>query len=324
MVDREDRLPRAGLHEVDPREIWPDEAADFTPWLANNLGALHQRLGFELLNPTTEVRIGNVKADIVAVSPGGAAVIENQLEPSDPKHLGQLLTYVSGRDDVSVAIWVASRFKPEHRKALGRLNEWSPAKIDFYGVEVAAIQIGDSEVVSDFRPVAFPQDWDRHRRSGSVHRSATARHRSFFDDLLSALSPSGAVRVIGSDHDLRRLRWAGDPVCATYRAQFLRRDYVSVALVIELESLSDTKFTFDRLYEQRGRIESEIGAELQWSRQPGRRTSIIRWRGGGTIHGSEAELEQVSRWMHNSLARLRAVCSPRLDSILARLGVEVE
>ena len=312
---------------LDLRAIWPTEDDHFTRWLAKseNLALLAQELGLELRAAETQVRIGSFKADIVArSSDASAVVIENQLDDSDHKHLGQLLTYLAGLDDAAVAIWVARAFRSEHRRALDRLNDWSPTGMEFYGVELAAIKIGDSEVAPDFRPIAFPSDWDPHRERGSVDRSLVERYRAFFEGFLSEIACSGAVQVVHRSHDLRRLRWAEDPTCVTCQVQFLRRNRVSVALVIEVGSLDETKLMFDRLYEQRDQIEAEIGTELQWSKQPGRRTSIVRWRGPGDIHGSESELEAVSRWMRESLARLREVCNQHLDAIVATLGSEEE
>lgn len=216
MLDHADELLRERVQEVDPRSIWPDETKDFTPWLAKNLDTLNRRLGLELREPLVEVPIGNVKADILARSAdGGVAIVENQLSPSDPKHLGQLLTYVSGREDVSVAIWVASRFKPEHRNALARLNEWSHGGVAFHGAEIAAIRIGDSEIAADFRPIAFPEDWDPHRGRRTLDSSSALRYRSFFGRLMSELTSSDSVQVVARNHKLRRLRWMGDPSCST-------------------------------------------------------------------------------------------------------------
>lgn len=312
---------------LDLRTIWPTEDDHFTPWLTQpeNLALLAQELGLELRAAEPQVRIGSFEADIVArASDASAVVIENQLDDSDHKHLGQLLTYLAGLDDAAVAIWIARAFRSEHRRALDRLNDWSPNGMEFYGVELAAIKIGDSEVAPDFRPIAFPSDWEPHREPRGIDRSLAERYRGFFEGLYSEVSRSGAVQIVRRSHDLRRLRWADDPACVTCQAQFLRRNRVSVALIIEAESLAATKLLFDRLYEQRDRIEAEIGTELQWSKQPGRRTSIVRWRGQGDIHGSDADLAEIRSWMRESLAQLRAVCNPHLQAILARLDLEVE
>lgn len=325
---QDERGPALGrVSSLDLRTVWPTEDDCFTPWLAKpeNLALLAQELGLELRSAETQVRIGSFKADIVArTSDASAAVIENQLDDSNHKHLGQLLTYCAGLDDAAVAIWIARAFRSEHRRALDRLNDWSPTGMEFYGVELAAIKIGDSEVAPDFRPIAFPSEWEPHREEGSIARSLAARYRAFFEGFLSEISRSGAVQVVRRSHDLRRLRWAEDPTCVTCQVQFLRRNRVSVALIIEDENVDETKLMFDRLYEQHEQIEAEIGTELQWSKQPGRRTSIVRWHGTGDILGSDTELAQISGWMLDSLARLRAAYGPHVDSILAKLDLEVE
>jgi hypothetical protein len=55
------------LEEVGLRTIWPDEAGDFTPWLAKpeNLKLLGETLGIELEPDAEEVAVGRFSADIV-------------------------------------------------------------------------------------------------------------------------------------------------------------------------------------------------------------------------------------------------------------------
>lgn len=36
------------LRNLDLREVWPNEATSFTPWLADNIAALGKAIGLEL------------------------------------------------------------------------------------------------------------------------------------------------------------------------------------------------------------------------------------------------------------------------------------
>ena len=38
----------ARIERVDPRSVWPNEAQDFTPWLASHIDQLGEALGLEL------------------------------------------------------------------------------------------------------------------------------------------------------------------------------------------------------------------------------------------------------------------------------------
>jgi len=54
------------IKSVPMQEVWQREATDFTPWLARNLNYLSEELGIELSPESTEVRVGDFSADIVA------------------------------------------------------------------------------------------------------------------------------------------------------------------------------------------------------------------------------------------------------------------
>src|SRR4051812_32602494 len=87
------------LERVEARDVWANEASDFTPWLARveNLAILGEAIGIDLEHEATEKSVGPFSADILCKDPKGDYVlIENQLERTDHKHLGQLITYASG------------------------------------------------------------------------------------------------------------------------------------------------------------------------------------------------------------------------------------
>ena len=87
---------------VNVREAWKNEASHFTPWLASEQGLelLQDALEMDLEVEATEQFIGPFKADIVARRTDTPdehwVLIENQLEKTDHRHLGQLLTYAAG------------------------------------------------------------------------------------------------------------------------------------------------------------------------------------------------------------------------------------
>ena len=152
------------ISEVEVREIWPNEAQNFTVWLSEpeNLQLLGASLGLELELKGREVQWGPTgwmfwhKIE----SPGVNVAIENQLEWTDHQHLGQLLTYAAGQQ-AQILIWIATSFTDQHRAAIDWLNQWTQRQIDCYAVEVHAVKIGDSLVAPEFVPVAVPLNW-RH------------------------------------------------------------------------------------------------------------------------------------------------------------------
>jgi len=167
------------LEPVDLRYIWKHEALEFTPWLAQNLDRLSDALNIPLDLEAVEHSVGPFSLDILATTADGAKVIiENQLEPSDHRHLGQCLTYAAGVG-ASVVVWVLPRLLPEHRSALDWLNEHTDEAIQFFGVEVSAVRIGQSLPAPMFAVEARPNDWQKQVRSGASASSANPNWRGW-------------------------------------------------------------------------------------------------------------------------------------------------
>ena len=91
--------------EEDLRRAWLDEARQFTPWLAkpDNITLLGRAIGIQLDDVSEEKHVGPFRADILCKDTSGNDVlIENQLETTDHRHLGQLLTYAAGLKAVTI------------------------------------------------------------------------------------------------------------------------------------------------------------------------------------------------------------------------------
>ena len=104
--------------------------------------------------------VGVFRADLLCRDrdTGAAVVVEAQLGTSDHRHLGQILTYAFGLGSRAV-VWIASRFHPEHRLVLDRINEVGAAELGCFAVEVDLWKIGASPAAPRFTVVAEPRDW---------------------------------------------------------------------------------------------------------------------------------------------------------------------
>src|SRR5215831_18862134 len=150
------------LERVELRDIWLSEASDFTPWLARkeNLDILGETLGIDLELEAQERPVGPFRADILCKDIGTDrwVLIENQLERTDHVHLGQLLTYASGLEAVTI-VWIAARFTEEHRSTLDWLNRITDESFRFFGLEVELWRIGTSPAAPKFNIVSKPNEW---------------------------------------------------------------------------------------------------------------------------------------------------------------------
>jgi hypothetical protein len=155
------------LESVNIREVWQGESSHFTPWLARpeNLERLGEALAMSLEPVGTETPVGSFNADIVCCdrNDNSTVLIENQLERTDHRHLGQIFTYAAGLDAVTI-IWISPQFTEEHRAAIDWLNRITQDEFSFFGVEIELWRIGNSPPAPKFNIVAKPNDWTRAMR----------------------------------------------------------------------------------------------------------------------------------------------------------------
>ncbi len=129
------------LEDAELRDVWRNEAHNFTPWLAENLDCLSEVLGIELVYVDTEVGIGpnRFRADIVARDPlDNIVLIENQLDDADLQHLGQVLAYLAGLN-ANTVIWIARRFDEAYLSAIRWLNDHTAAPFAFLAIQIRVV-----------------------------------------------------------------------------------------------------------------------------------------------------------------------------------------
>ena len=129
------------IQDIQPREVWPDEASHFTPWLCENLDLLSDKLDLPLTFVGREVPVGPYTADVVAETAEDEpkqVVVENQLGPTNHDHLGKVITYGASRN-ASYLVWIATEFREEHRSALDWLNRTGGGQVGYFGVVLRCI-----------------------------------------------------------------------------------------------------------------------------------------------------------------------------------------
>lgn len=308
------------LVKVELRDIWLSESTDFTPWLAReeNLAVLGEALALDLELEAQEKSVGPFRADILCKDVGSNdwVLVENQLERTDHSHLGQLLTYASGLDAVTI-VWIAARFTEEHRSTLDWLNRITDESFRFFGLEVELWRIEDSPAAPKFNIVSKPNDWTK-----SVHQAARAIDESQVSDLRVMQRDYWAAlhaeldRQAGPVPGNRKPQfqsWMNYPVGRSgfgAAAVMVRpRREVRTELYISNES---AKAYFSLLEDQKAAIEQEIGYALDWEALPDKRDCRIAIRLAETDAEDRSDWPRQHRWIAERLNDFHRVFSRRV------------
>lgn len=302
------------LERVALRDAWRHEAGDFTPWLAKseNLDDLAKALGLsELVLVQTEHWVGEFKLDILCTDGDEQVIIENQLEETDHKHLGQIIAYAAGVGAKKI-IWVAESFRPEHISALQFLNENTTENLSFFGVRIELWRIADSPLAPNFEVIAQPNDWAKSNREQARAASNSSPvkllQQKFWISLIEYLNnktPNIRMPSPRPQHYLNfPLGRAGFLIGLTVNS---RDERLGVELYLYNES---AKKNFENLLPQKAEIETKLGFPLDWQDLPNAiACRLASYRSNSSID-DEDRWSEYFEWFADRLLKMDQVLRP--------------
>lgn len=325
------------LKRVDLRDIWKTEDRDFTPWLGQpeHLKILSDALGFDLELEAQEKDVGPFRADILCknIDDGSWVLIENQIEKTDHRHLGQLMTYAAGLHAVNI-VWVASKFQEEHRAALDWLNEITDSKFRFFGLEIELWQIDNSTPAPKFNVISQPNNWSKQisqaarRISEEAVTEVQAIQYEYWQSLKNYLTEKGT--------DLRLQKpapqhWQTFRIGRTgfHMAAILNSRDNTIGVELNMIDETHAKTYFKMLREDQKQIEEDLGykassrSKLEWLLLPDKITSKIKLTTKAEPLNKD-KWPKYHEWMKDNLERFYEVFRPRVRDLDASLWGEEE
>ena len=278
MKNRLDRLKKISL-----KEIWDNEAQDFTPWLAEerNLELLSETIRTPIELEAQEKNVGPFRADILCknTEDDSWVLIENQIDKTDHKHLGQLLTYASGLQAVTI-VWISAKFTEEHRAALDWLNKITDDDFRFFGLEIELWKIGESPAAPKFNIVSKPNNWSKtisqavKNISEGIESETKAMQYRYWQGLIDYLENNGSkLRT----QDPRPRHWQ---TFAVGRSHFYIDATVNtrdsrLGIGLKIADKNHAKNFYNLLLLDKENIEAEIQEKLEWRELPDNTKSEI-------------------------------------------------
>lgn len=176
------------------KDGWENEK-EFDQWLVSSDGLLllEEETGISLQPDSVRLQeaVGGFFADIYALDVRGnmerVVVIENQLGTTNHDHLGKVLTYAGAlaNDSGCHLLWLAERFRDEHRAAIDWLNAKTDFSTNFFALEVAVEKYGEG-LIPRLKLICQPNDWSGEQKANVS--SALSETKAIYADFWPAFS----------------------------------------------------------------------------------------------------------------------------------------
>lgn len=308
----------AELEAVPLRSVWPDEARDFTPWLADHPHLLGRELQMDLELEGKEVAVGPFSADAVFLdtNTGQRVVVENLSETTDHDHLGKLITYAAALE-APWAVLVAREFRPEHRSALTWLNSIAGEGSGFFGIEVHTVRIADSPTAVRLDMVVKPDDFSRRVRAGAQAVSETKKR---YTEWWAAFLPEFHAAHPGwsTAHKPSYANWMNFPSGrggVHYTLNFAYPTGASNYSLCAQVYMADGESVYPALEAQRSVIEAAYGGPLQWEPSENTRHSRVGDRLDPADPTDQGKWPEYREWAIKTLGELRRAFSEPIRNL---------
>lgn len=306
------------LEEIENlREVWPNEALDFTPWLAQseNIVILSDAIGMDISVEETESPVGDFSADILATETGSGRkiIIENQLKDTDHEHLGKLITYASGKS-ADVVIWIVKHAREEHRSAIEWLNSHTDDDVGFFLCEIKLFRIGKSDPAAKFEVIEKPNDWTKEIKKSGNAITETKQQRY---DYWTAFNEYAFKDVAFSRHFKQRKpsfdHWMDFSMGSSAYHLSVRQLRESNELAVDFY-IQEDKNLFSFLLDRKEQIEADSGLEFDWKELPGKKSSRIVVSKGSISFSNNGQWDSQFEWIKQTMVRMKGAFKKHLSS----------
>lgn len=300
------------LKKIDLRTYWKHEALDFTRWLAKeeNIQLLSDEIGISLTEVKAEEATGRYSVDIVAKDGDSdrRIIIENQLEVTDHKHLGQLITYASGFN-ASVIIWIVKEAREEHQKAIEWLNNNTNTQLSFILIKMELWQIDNSPLAPKFHILVQPNDWAKQLQNTSNES------KELTDTKLTQLEFWTQFIRHAKDNNTK-LRASRKPRAQHWYDMSIGSSEAYMSLTVNTRDsliaceiyIPDAPDLFNNLLANKEQIESKLDFSLEWMALEDKKASRIKIETNANINNEE-QWSQYFLWLQNTGEKMANVFS---------------
>jgi len=293
------------IKKVPLREIWRKEDKDFTKWLEENIDYLGDVLGFDISIISREGKVGPFNVDLYGEdNAGDKVIIENQLEKTDHKHLGQIITYLTNLD-ANTAIWITKEPVEEHIKAIDWLNETTPDDISFYLIKLEAIKIGENSPAAPLFTIVKRPTKEK-KQLGAEKKEYAGRHilrKSFWTQFINEMNK---VNSMCSNVNPVTENWIGIGLGMSGVSMNLvvSKKYARTEIYINRGDKEENKKIFDLFYEMRNNVEKDFGGKLIWERMEDNVTSRIKYQLDDVDISEEQDWPKMNKFMIDGAERM--------------------
>lgn len=309
------------IKKLNLRDVFGKEDKDFTPWLNDNLEILGEKLNLDIIDSNIEENVGDFSCDIIAKDSDSnkTIIIENQFGMTNHDHLGKIFTYSAGKN-ASIIIWIAEKFREEHKKALEWLNEnVNPeSSLSFFGVEIQLIKIENSPPAPDFNIMVKPNDWERSIKLSSQAISETSKkYLEFYSKLSDEYSKINPKWRKVKPQPQSWLSFGAGKSGLGFAWTFKSNSRISVELYIDTGDKNENERIFEELQKFKDKIESEI-KDLKWEKLEERRAcrvAVYRNIKENIKNLSEQDYPEIIKWATEAMKQFSDIFSRYINGL---------